>query len=57
MNESINHEAVHRTAPATPGLLNIQRIESIRSGMFLLNNKDFIKDNILKFLFVRPIKI
>ena len=25
MNELINYEAVYRTAPATPGLLNIQQ--------------------------------
>ena len=47
----MNHEAVYRTAPATPGLLNTTDIERVQKcALALILDKNYINENALHIM-------
>ena len=51
MNQSVNDEAVCRTAPATPGLLNTSIPPGVLSFQVVFVNKFNLMEDILPLLF------
>ena len=43
LNQSVNHEAVCTTAPATPGLLNSSMVLYLYKGLYLFMKKKIVK--------------